>query len=153
MATTKTSSKKPKARTAKPRAAALKAAPRGATTVAELRRVARAIVTATSVSDERRMLSLYADSIESEESGQNPTYGIEAIKQKNEQWQKMVSDQRWHARNLWCDGQTVLIEWEAQLTLRPGGRRVLFKEIAIHEVRQGKIVRERYYYDTAQLRG
>ena len=38
------------------------------------------------------MLSLYADSVESEEAGQMPTYGIEAIKQKNEQWNKMVSD-------------------------------------------------------------
>jgi ketosteroid isomerase-like protein len=155
MATTRgTAAKKTAAKATKktkPRAAA--PAPKGAPTLADLRRIARSIVTATSVADEKRMLSLYADSVESEEAGQLPTYGIEAIKQKNEQWQKMVSDARWHARNLWCDGQTVIIEWEAQLTLRPGNRKVLFREIAIHEVRGGKIVRERYYYDPSILGG
>ena len=64
----------------------------------------------------------------------------------------MVSDSRWHARNMWCDGQTVVIEWEAQLTLRPGSRKVLLREIAVHEVREGKIVRERFYYDPSLLR-
>ena len=129
-------------------------APKGAPTIADLRRIARSIVTSTAVMDERRMLSLYADSIESEEVGQNqhPTYGIEALKQKVINWNKRVTDARWHARNLWCDGQTVIIEWEAQLNLKPGGRKVLHREIAIHEVRNGKVVRERYYYDPTPLR-
>ena len=155
MATTRgTAAKKTAPKTAKktrPKAAA--PAPKGAPSLADLRRIARSIVTATSVADEKRMLTLYADAIESEEAGQLPTYGIEAIKQKNEQWAKMVSDARWHARNLWADGQTVIIEWEAQLTLRPGGRKVLFREIAVHEVRGGKIVRERYYSDPSILGG
>lgn len=139
----------PKASKPKPRA---QAAPKGAASIADLRRVARSIVTSTSVDDRKRMLSLYADAVESEEAGQMPTYGIEAIKQKMEQWDRMVSDVRWHARNLWCDGQTVIIEWEAQLSMKPGGRKVLLKEIAIHEVRSGKIVRERFYYDPTLLR-
>ena len=155
MATTRgTAAKKTAAKTTKktkPRAAA--PAPKGAPSLADLRRIARSIVTATSVADEKRMLTLYADSVESEEAGQLPTYGIEAIKQKNEQWNKMVSDAKWHARNLWADGQTVIIEWEAQLTLRPGNRKVLFREIAVHEVRGGKIVRERFYYDPGILGG
>ncbi|MBM4247329.1 MAG: nuclear transport factor 2 family protein [Deltaproteobacteria bacterium] len=148
-AATKTATKT--AKNTRPKAAA--PAPKGAPTLADLRRIARAIVTATSLSDDKRMLSLYADAVESEEAGQQPTYGIEAIKQKNEQWAKMVSDARWHARNLWADGQTVIIEWEAQLTLRPGGRKVLFRELAVHEVRGGKIARERFYYDPSILGG
>ncbi|HZR80241.1 MAG TPA: nuclear transport factor 2 family protein [Candidatus Binatia bacterium] len=140
-----------KAKKAAPRARAVPP-PKGAATIADLRRIARAIVTSTSVHDEKRMLGLYADSVESQEAGQMPTYGIEAIKQKNEQWNRMVSDVRWHARNLWCDGQTIIIEWEAQITLRPGGRKVLLNEIAVHEVRSGKIVRERFYYDPSVLR-
>lgn len=153
MATTRgTAAKKTavKAKKTKPKAAA--PSPKGAPTLADLRRIARSIVTATSVSDEKRMLSLYADSVESEEAGQMPTYGIEAIKQKTEQWNKMVTDSKWHARNLWADGQTVIIEWEAQLTLR-GGRKALFRELAVHEIRNGKIVRERYYYDPSILGG
>jgi len=154
MATTRgTGAKKTagKAKKTKPRAAA--PSPKGAPSLADLRRIARSIVTATSVSDEKRMLSLYADSFESEEAGQLPTYGIEAIKQKNEQWNKMISDAKWHARNLWADGQTIIIEWEAQLTLRPGNRKALFRELAVHEVRNGKIVRERFYYDPSILGG
>jgi ketosteroid isomerase-like protein len=145
----KKSSAKTTTRRAKPRAAA---GPKGAATVSDLRRIARAIVTSTSVHDEKRMQSLYADSVESQEAGQMPTYGIEAIKQKTDQWNKMVSDVRWHARNLWCDGQTIIIEWEAQITMRPGNKKVLLNEIAIHEVRSGKIVRERFYYDPTLLR-
>jgi len=98
------------------------------------------------------MISLYADAVESEEPGQPPRFGIESIKKKFEQWGQMVSNQNWHARNLWVDGQTVLIEWEAQLTVRPNNRKVLLRELAIHEIRNGKIVRERFYYDPAQLR-
>jgi ketosteroid isomerase-like protein len=148
-ASAKKSSAKTTTRRAKPRATA---GPKGAATVSDLRRIARAIVTSTSVHDEKRMQSLYADSVESQEAGQMPTYGIEAIKQKTDQWNKMVSDVRWHARNLWCDGQTIIIEWEAQITMRPGNKKVLLNEIAIHEVRSGKIVRERFYYDPTLLR-
>ena len=97
------------------------------------------------------MLSLYADSIESQEMGEAPTYGIEALKKKLERFNKRASSQRWHARNLWVDGQTVIVEWEAQLTLRPGGRKVVLNELAIHEIRNGQIVRERFYYDPRLL--
>ncbi len=150
MATKKNSKKK---KTAKKSTVKKKAAPRGAPTLADLRRIARAIVTSTSVMDERRMMSLYGDDVESEEvtAGSRPIYGIEAIQDKSEAWNKRVSDARWHARNLWCDGQTVIIEWEAQLAMKPGGRKVLHREIAIHEVRAGKIVRERFYYDPTPL--
>jgi ketosteroid isomerase-like protein len=153
MATKRTATKKKATSKASPGRKARASVQKGAPSLADLRRVARSIVTSTAVMDERRMLSLYADSVESEEVTQNqhPSYGIESIKQKNINWEKRVSDARWHARNLWCDGQTVIIEWEAQLTMR-GGKKVLHREIAIHEVRAGKIVRERYYYDPTPLR-
>ena len=97
MATKKTTKKK----TAKKTTAKKKApAPRGEPTLVDLRRVARSIVTSTSVMDEKRMMSLYADSIESEEvtGGSRPAYGIEALKKKGEAWNKRVTDSRWHAR-------------------------------------------------------
>jgi ketosteroid isomerase-like protein len=143
-ATTKKRTAARSTRTAKDRPAS---APRGAPTLADLRRIARSIVTSTSVMDERRMVSLYADSIESQEAGEAPTYGIDALRKKLERFNKRISNQRWHARNLWVDGQTVIVEWEAHLTLKPGGRKVVLHEIAIHEVRNGQIVRERFYYD------
>ncbi len=132
------------------RKTASRAAPRGAPTTADLRRIARSIVTATSVRDERRMLSLYASEVESQEAGGESTFGIAAIEQKYARWNRRVANQRWHARNLWVDGQTVIVEWEASLTLRSSGRHKLLREVAIHEIRNGKIVRERYYYDPRQ---
>src|SRR5581483_8978431 len=56
-----------KAKKAAPRARAVPP-PKGAATIADLRRIARAIVTSTSVHDEKRMLGLYADSVESQEA-------------------------------------------------------------------------------------
>jgi ketosteroid isomerase-like protein len=143
-ATTKKRTAARSTRTTKDRPAS---APRGAPTLADLRRIARSIVTSTSVMDERRMVSLYADSIESQEAGEAPTYGIDALRTKLERFNKRIASQRWHARNLWVDGQTVIVEWEAHLTLKPGSRKVVLHEIAIHEVRNGQIVRERFYYD------
>lgn len=126
---------------------------RGAPTIADLRRIARSIVTSTSVRDEKRMLAHYADNVESEEvhAGSHPIHGIEALKTKVENWNKRVSDSRWHACNLWCDGQTVIIEWQAQLALKPGGKKVFHRELAVHEIRNGQIVRERFYYDPTSL--
>jgi ketosteroid isomerase-like protein len=151
MATRSTGTKRPAVKTKRTRAAS-KPLPKGAPTIEDLRRIARAIVTATSVDDEKRMLSLYADAVESQEADENPSFGIEAIKRKFQNWKEMTSNASWHARNLWVDGQTVLIEWEGQITMR-GGRRIPFREVAIHEIRNGKIVRERFYYDPALLRG
>lgn len=127
-----------------------RAVPRGAPTTADLRRIARSIVTSTCVWDEKRMLSLYAPEVEAQEPGREPTFGIAAIEQKLARWNRRVAEQRWYARNLWVDGQTVIVEWEASLTLRSSGRRKLLREVAIHEIRNGKIVRERYYYDPRQ---
>lgn len=154
MATSRTGAatkKKTTARSARPKDRPAPS-PRGAPTLADLRRIARSIVTSTSVMDERRMLSLYADSIESQEVGEPPSYGIDALRKKLERWNKRVASQRWHARNLWVDGQTVIVEWEAQLVVKPGNKKVVLHEIAIHEIRNGEIVRERFYYDPRGLR-
>ncbi len=121
-------------------------------TLADLRRIARAIVTSTSVDDEKRMMSLYADGIESEEVPRNEiTRGIEKLRRKSAEWSAHLSSAEWIVRNLWCDGQTVVIEWEAHLSLKRGGRKVRHREVAIHEIRNGKIARERHYYDPAPL--
>src|SRR5215831_20898095 len=95
--------KKPAMKAGRAKASNVSAGPKGAPTIADLRRIARSIVTATSVNDEKRMISLYADAVESEEPGQPPRFGIESIKKKFEQWSQSVSNQNWHARNLWVD--------------------------------------------------
>lgn len=150
MATRSSNAKKTaaKGRTARP--AARTAAPKGAPTTADLRRVARAIVTATSVGDEKRILALYHEAVESQEPGGPVLKGIAALSKKFAEFSKRYGEAKWHARNLWVDGQTVVIEWEAHMQSRPYKGRV-FHELAVHELRGGKIIRERYFYDRGQL--
>jgi ketosteroid isomerase-like protein len=161
MATRKTAAKKtsakstPRAAGGRPRVKGVNAdaEPRGAATPSELRRIARSIVTATTVNDEKRIFGLYHPAVESTEAGQKPATGLDALKAKFEGFAKTCSSSTWAARNMWVDGQSIIIEWDATLTLRPSGKKVPFHEIAIYEIRGGKIIRERYFYDPAQLGG
>jgi len=78
--------------------------------------------------------------------------GIEAIKQKFRMWRGMTSDASFRPRAVMVDGNTIMIEWEGTVTLAANGKTVKLDEIAIHEIRSGKIARERFYYDPAALR-
>ena len=62
-------------------------------------------------------------------------------------WQGMVRDASWRARNVCVDGNTIIVEWIGSVTFNSTGKRADLREIAIHEVANGKIVRERFYYD------
>ena len=65
-------------------------------------------------------------------------------------WGQMQDGTTWRARNIFVKGNTISIEWDCDVKLKDG-RSVSFKEVAIHEVKGGKIVAERYYYDPGQL--
>ena len=63
------------------------------------------------------------------------------------------SVERWHeasARSVAVDGDQVLIEWVFDYTMRDG-RRIRMEEIAQQCWRDGKIERERFFYDSATL--
>jgi ketosteroid isomerase-like protein len=136
----------------KPVAAARAAAPAPATVGPDpVRELAKRIVDLTVTGDDEAAFALYADTIESVEPGAPPAMGIEAIKQKFAMWRGMVSDSSWNARHVWVFGNTIIIEWEAHVTLAATGKRAALREVAIHEVQNGKIVRERFYYDRSAL--
>jgi len=137
---------KPKAR----RAAATKpAAKRPAPN--PVRQLATRIVDLTVSGDDEASLALYANNVESVEMGMPPSFGIDAIKQKFVGWRSMISDARWKARNAWVDANTIVVEWEGTVTLAATGKVVEMKEIAVHEIQNGKIVRERFYYNPGVL--
>lgn len=125
--------------------------PAGAVALSDLRRIARAIVTSTSVGNEKRMRSLYAGDVVSEEVATGEKVrGLDRLEEKVSLPADLRRRADWSVRNLWCDGQTIVVEWEARLPAeRPGSPRIPLREIAIHEVRNGKIVRERFYYDAS----
>ena len=118
-----------------------------------LRTLADRIVAVTVQPDDEAILALYAADVESSEPGQPPMVGLDALKQKFEMWRAMTSSASFRPRNVAICGNTILVEWEGTVTLAANGKTVAMNEVAIHEIADGRIVRERYYYDPAQLQG
>jgi len=116
----------------------------------KIRGLARRIVELTTANAED-LSELYADDVESIEMNMPAMVGLDAIRKKLEGWNDMVSDPSFTAANVWVDGNNVIIEWIGDVTLKATGKRAQLREIAIHEIKNGKIARERYYYDPAAL--
>ncbi len=89
---------------------------------------------------------LYAESCRSEEGTGNVSHGIAGLEEKLKRWEQMQSGASWKPRNVWTGRNTVCIEWDADVQMRDG-RKVSLREIAVHELRNGKIVSERFYYN------
>ncbi|MBX3025049.1 nuclear transport factor 2 family protein [bacterium] len=118
---------------------------------AALRALARRIVDLTVANQDEASLALYAENVESREASNPPMIGIDAIREKLKAWRGMVSDAAFVPRSVTADGKTIVIEWEGRVTLAASGRVAELNEVAVHEVENGKIVRERFYYDPAVL--
>jgi ketosteroid isomerase-like protein len=95
---------------------------------------------------------LYAPDVVSTEASGETWKGLSGIAEKAKNWEKMQEGVTWKARTVVVDprSSTICIEWDAQVKLR-GGPTVPMYEVAIHEVKDGKIVAERYYYDRMAL--
>lgn len=116
-----------------------------------VRELARRIVELTVNQNDEESFALYSDNVESVEPGMPAAVGIDAIRQKFAMWRSMASDSSWQARNVWVDGNAIIIEWTGRVTFAATGKVADLNEIAIHEVANGKIVRERFYYDRSAL--
>jgi ketosteroid isomerase-like protein len=147
---------KPKARKAAKRAPAKKKAARKKTAAkrpdpaAALAAFARRIVKITAANGD--YMSLYSPDVVSEEPMGEPVQGLAGLAEKAKGWEQMQEGVTWVARSVATDPRsgTVVIEWDCQVKLR-GGPTVPMKEVAIHQVKNGKIVAERYYYNPASL--
>jgi ketosteroid isomerase-like protein len=115
----------------------------------DIQAVARRIVRATQKPD-FQFVTLYAPECTSAEPRGEPARGHAGIEEKNARWKQMQTSTRWRARNVWTGRNTVCIEWDGEVTLRDG-RTVNLREIAVHEVKGGKILHERFYYDPGAL--
>src|SRR5262249_35477924 len=137
----------PRAKAARPAAARRPPAPRPD----PARELARKIIDVTVAEDDEAAFALYAPDVESAEPGQPPVRGLGAIRQKYAGWRQMTSSARFEPRRVCADGNTVMIEWIGTVTLAGSGKTVALHEVAIHEIENGKIVRETYYYDPSVL--
>ena len=96
---------------------------------------------------------LYADGCCSWEPGSaDPAVGHEGIRAKLASWEQFQDSARavWQAKSVFVRRNAICIEWEAQIFARDG-REIRLPEVAIHQIKGGKIVDERYYYDSAVL--
>lgn len=118
---------------------------------AALRELAQRIVDMTVGNDEAGMFDLYADNIESQEAGNPPLVGKDALREKFANFAQMMTDGVFLPRSVVADGKTIVIEWDGRMTLVTSGRIIEMREVAVHEIENGKIVRERFYYDPAAL--
>jgi ketosteroid isomerase-like protein len=141
-----TSKRKQKARPAKARKTGKRAARKAAPSLAA---VARKIVRATQQPD-FPFVTLYAPECTSAEPRGEPARGHAGIHEKGERWKLMQTSAKWTARNVWTGKNTVCIEWDGEVQLRDG-RSVTLREIAVHEIKDGKILHERFYYDPSAL--
>jgi len=119
----------------------------------KVRVLADRIIDLTSSDHGDDFFDIYADDVESIEMNQPATVGLDAIRQKLEGWNNMVSNPKFTAKNVWVDGNTIIVEWVGDVTLNASGKQATLREIAIHEIKGGKIQRERYYYDPQALQG
>lgn len=109
--------------------------------------LARKIVRATQNPANVKFEDLYAEACISREPGPGaPSEGREALENKFAAWNAMCEEQTWKPVHVWAKGHTIAIQWEAQVKLRDG-RSVQLDEVAVHEVKGGKIVAERFFYD------
>jgi ketosteroid isomerase-like protein len=111
--------------------------------------VARKIVRATQRPD-FPFVTLYAPDCTSAEPRGEPARGHAGIEEKSKRWAQMQLSTQWTARNVWTGKNTVCIEWDGEVQLRDG-RHVSLREIAVHEIKDGKIHHERFYYDPSAL--
>jgi ketosteroid isomerase-like protein len=65
----------------------------------------------------------------------------------------MVTDAVFTPVSVVADGNTVVIEWAGRVTLASSGRLAELNEVAVHEIRNGRIVKERFFYDPSVLQG
>jgi ketosteroid isomerase-like protein len=98
-----------------------------------------------------RLEELYSDECTSREpTDSKPVVGLKGLQEKLDWWRSIQESQTWKAKNVFVKGNTICIEWEAEVKLKDGPT-IQLEETAIHEVRGGKIVAERYYYDPSTL--
>lgn len=116
-----------------------------------MRALAQRIIDVTIRDNDDEILALYAEDVESSEAGQPPMVGLEALRNKFAGWRSMTTDASFEPRRVLVDGNVIVIEWVGNVTLTASGRRAELHEVAIHEIRGGKIVREAFFYNPAVL--
>jgi ketosteroid isomerase-like protein len=96
------------------------------------------------------LADLYAANATSTEASGDTVTGFSGLEQKARQWEAMQEHTVWKPLHVFVNPDSICIEWDAVVKLRDG-RVVKLRETAVHEVKAGRIVAERYYYNPMAL--
>jgi ketosteroid isomerase-like protein len=96
------------------------------------------------------LADLYAEGATSTEASGDTVTGFSGLEQKARQWEAMQEHTVWKPLHVFVKPDSICIEWDAEVKLRDG-RVVNLRETAVHEVKGGRIVAERYYYNPMAL--
>lgn len=75
--------------------------------------------------------------------------GLAAVKSKGEWW---VANHEIHSASVsgpWPHDERFIVVFEYDVTNKPSGQRIKMQEAALYTVKDGKIVREEFFYDMA----
>ena len=95
--------------------------------------------------------TLYSKDIVSVEAGAPPggqreSKGIEAVRAKSAWW---ADNHEIHSANItgpWPHDDRFIVGFQYEVTNKPSGQRLKLDEVGLYWVRDGKIVREEYFY-------
>jgi hypothetical protein len=152
-ATRKTAAAKKPARSSTRKTTGSKAAPRrkpSAPQEAPEVAIASRIVAAAVDPSSFDMEALYTPDCVSIEGNGARVEGYAGLREKTAGWQALLESSTWEARHVFTRPGAIAIEWDAQIKFKDG-RSVRMSELAIHELRGGRIAAERYYYDPASI--
>ena len=93
---------------------------------------------------------LYADNIISLEVSDpmKETHGKAGVIGKNQWWSENHDVHSGASRGPWVNGDSFVVEHTYDITFKPTGVRTIMNEAALYEVRDGKIAKETFFYDT-----
>jgi len=98
---------------------------------------------------------LYAPEAVSVEAGAPPgqareAAGLAAIKAKGDWWVANHEVHSAQAAGPWPHGDRFIVGFRFDVTMKSNGHRFTMEEMALYTVKDGKIVREEFFYDTGE---
>jgi limonene-1,2-epoxide hydrolase len=98
-------------------------------------------------------LGLFADDLVIEIPGRDPIHGLARYAELVRASHEHVEPRRFEFHEIAVHGSKVLSEWTIEIARRADGARITYRGMSICEIRDGRIVRWREYYDPADLAG
>ena len=98
--------------------------------------------------------TLFAEDVVSVEAGAPPgmqreSKGLAAVKAKGDWW---MDNHEIHSANItgpWPHDERFVVGFQYDITNKPSGRRMKMDEVGLYTVKNGKIVREEFFYNMA----